>query len=296
MERVTAVPAPSRRSLRRVAARFAGAPLAVVLLSLLPVRAPAAPAPPPTLVRVERVRPRHEKIATLRFLKDNRDFLRGRLDRMREKPETAGAQARDIDPRFLAYQGMIRDALAARDSLAVIADDRRRQDLFTSVTELGRLEAQLDEMERLLAEQRSRLGILQADFTGRQQTALAIVVRGWPVDATVATIALTLENGATLSIPVTDEERESLRHGGILQVFHGLVEPREQVIQLSFTGDRWPADDAGYLELDPTRDQLTFLQLDLSTVRLAQGASGISASRWLQDSRLSANEGTETRP
>src|SRR6185503_1095785 len=52
----------------------------------LAVHAAPASAQTVTEVRVERVRPPREKHATLRFLKDNRDFIRGRFDLLRAEP------------------------------------------------------------------------------------------------------------------------------------------------------------------------------------------------------------------
>jgi hypothetical protein len=254
-----------------------------------------------TDVRVERVRPKREKHPTLRFLKENRDFIRARFDLLREKPDDHSGSAAAIDPRFLSYQHMLREILSARDSLAVAEDLRQRRDLFQSVTALGELEKELDLMENLLAAQRGRLGVMQADFTGRQQTALAIVVSGYPGDGALATLTITLDDGAPISIALSDEQRESLRRGGMLELFHGLVEPREQVLSIAIGGEGWPADDAGFVTLDPARDRLTFLRMDLTPAHAAQGAASMRASTWLQDTALDgsmvrASDGTPIRP
>lgn len=249
----------------------------------LPVDAAASE---PVPVRVERVRPTRENLPTFRFLKENRDWIRGQLDLLREKAAGRSRGAVDIDPRFLAYQKMLRDVLASRDSNAVAEERWRRQQLFASVTELGKLEADLDQMERLLAEQRARLGVLQEDFTGRQQTALTIVVSGDPEAAAVSVLAITLEGGDTLSVPLSVEQRQALRRGGVLQIFHGLVEPREQVVEIGVAGDGWRPLDSGFVTLEPPRDRLTFLRLDLSPARSAAGASSLAASTWTHDSTL----------
>ena len=75
---------------------------------------------------------------------------------------------------------MLRDVFAARDSVATAGDSLARQALLASITQLGHLESELDLMERQLEEQRGRLGILQDDFTGRQQTALVVLLSGFP--------------------------------------------------------------------------------------------------------------------
>lgn len=261
-----------------------------------PLRADPLAPPNATEVKVERVRPKREKHPTLQFLKENRDFIRARFDLLREKPLDSDGGAAPIDARFLAYQRMLNDVRTGRDSVATAEEARARQTLFASVTELGRLESELDLTERLLAEQRGRLAVLQEDFTGRQQTALVIVVSGYPAAAAVAGVALTLEDGATLTVPLTPEQRESLRKGGVLQVFHALVEPRQQVLQIALVGEDWPADGTGYVTLEPVRDRLTFLLLSLTPAQPGSGASSILASTWIHDAGLHSGEGTESIP
>ena len=258
---------------------------------LLPGPAPVARAQVIEAVKVERVRPEREKEPTLRFLKENRDFIRARYDLLRQKPDGLLGDAGEIDPRFLAYQEMLRDLFAARDSVTVAEDSLKRQALLASITDLGRLETQLDLMDRLLTEQRARLGVLQDDFTGRQQTALVVVLSGYPADAPVSQVTITLEDGDTLSVPLTAEHRASLQRGGIVQVFHGFVEPREQVVEIAISGDRWPAGDKGFVTLDPARDRLTLLRLDLSPVQAVRGAPSIQANTWVHDTRLHPGDG-----
>jgi hypothetical protein len=245
----------------------------------------------PRAVTVERVRPEQDKRPTLRFLKENRDFIRARFDLLRQKPGGQIGDAGEIDPRFLAYQQMLRDLMAARDSVAAADDSLARCQLLASINQLSRLEDQLDLMDRVLADQRTRLGILQEDFAGRQETALMVVVSGWSPEAPVTGVRLTLEGGDTLTVPLTPEQRLSLQKGGVVQVFHGFVEPREQVVEVAITGDRWPAGDAGYVTLDPARDRLTLLRLDLSTLRSDQGVPSIQANTWLHDARLHPGDG-----
>jgi len=244
---------------------------------LLP-HAPAARAQDVTEVKVERVKPKHDEHPTLRFLKENRDFIRARFDLLREKTRTRKGDAADIDPRFLAYQKMLGEIQAAKESVVVANSQQQRLELFASITQLGALESRLDVMERLLGEQRARLGVLQADFTGDQRTALLVVVTGHPADATLAGIGVALDDREALSVSLSPEQCATLRRGGSVEVFHGFVEPREQVIKVSVTGDRWPAGEAGYATLDPTRDHLTLLRLDLSGMDAGRGAPSIQAS------------------
>lgn len=257
------------------------AAIALVVGVTLVAGAPSVRAQEATEVKVERVKPKKEGHPTLQFLKENRDFIRGRFDLLREKTRARRGDAAAIDPRFLAYQDMLADIQTAKDSVVVANSQQQRLELFASITQLGDLETRLDLMERLLAKQRTRLGVLQTDFTGDQQTALMVVVSGHPADAGLAEIGITLDDRATLSVPLSAEQCATLKRGGAVEVFHGFVEPREQTIKVSVTGDRWSAGEAGYATLDPTRERLTLLRLDLSRMDAGRGAPSIQASTWL---------------
>ncbi len=256
-----------------------------------PADTPAIPRDPGAVeVRVERARPQKEKHETLRFLKANRDFVRARYDLLRQMAINQHGEAGPIDPRFLSYGEMLAAIQAAGDSVEFVEDARRRQLLLASITELGELEARLDLMDKLLAEQQGRLGVLQADFTGRQQTALVVVVSGTPGSAAVDSIAIGLEDGTRRAVALTAEQREALRTGGVIQVFHGFVEPRVQVVEIALTGVAWPAGSSGFVELDPERDHLTLLRLDLAAVNADTGAAAIAASAWLHDETSGAGD------
>ncbi len=239
-------------------------------------------------VRIERIKPKREKHPTLRFLKENRGFIRARFDLLREKPGEHVETAAEIDPRYLAYQEMLAAVLAGTDSVNTAESERQRLELMASVTMLGSLEAQLDQIERALAAQRVRLGMLQEDFTGDQRTALVVVVGGHPAEGALTEITVTLEDGAQVQVPLTPEHQASLRRGGVIQVFHAFVEPREQVIEIAVTGQGRPEADRGFVTLEPARDRITFLRLNLTGVH---GSSGMSASTWLHDTRVPAVDG-----
>ena len=268
--------------------RLASIALLLVLPVLLASVRPASAAPTPVLV--EKVRPAKTRKPTLTFLKENRAFIRARFDLLRQRAGAWGS-AQAFDPRFLAYRGMLDQTLAAKDSAAAADEAWRRRQLLQSITELGDLEAKLDIMERLLAEQRGRLGVLQADFTGRQETALMVLLSGWPAaGAGITNIAIALEDGDTLTATLTPEQRESLRTGGMVEVAHTFVEPREQVVELSLGGDAGP-DATGWLTLEPARDRLTLLRLDLSAVRPGRGAPAVRASSWLHEPGIDPIDG-----
>ncbi len=236
-----------------------------------------------TTVKVERVKPTREKLPTLRFLKANRDFIRARFDRLRQESRTEAAGAGELDPRFLEYRRLLAEIAANKDSVAVAAEAREREALFASVGDLATLERELDQMERLLESQRLRLGVLQADFAGRQRTELDVLVTGGVLAGGVDSVVVTLEDGSRVSAGLNDTQRESLKHGGVLEVFRGLAEPREQVIEIALHGDGWSLAGPGYVTLEPARDQLTFLKLDLSQAHPSRGLASVLAGTWRLD-------------
>lgn len=262
----------------------AGASLGLLLAGtgMCVARAATLEPPRPTEVKVERVRPPKEKLPTLQFLRANRDFIRGRYDRLVQTP-VARRDADSFDPRFLNYADLLNQIHASQDTMGQAEDQRSRRHLIESIAQLGVLESELDRVERQLAAQRTRLAILEDDFTNRQRTTLLVVVKGFPGAAPVEQIALAVDDGPAVKVALTPEQQESLRHGGLLEIFHGAVEPRSQVVQVTLYGSAWPAGDSGYMTLEPLRDRLTFLRLDLSAVQPAQGGASIQASTWLHE-------------
>ena len=243
-----------------------------------------------TEVRVERERPPKEKVETLRFLKDNRDFIRARFDLLKQTLVQRRGAAVAIDPRFLGYQSMVAEIMSARDSVALAEDARRKLDLLRSITDLGQLESQLDLLDRLLDGQRGRLARLQADFTGRQRTALVVVLSGLPEGAAPSKVAITLDDGTTVSDSLSGDQQQALRQGGVVQIFHGFIEPRVQVIQVALTGGGWKPADSGFVTLDPPRDRFSFLRFDLSSASPARGPSSLRATTWPNDTKQAAED------
>ena len=282
------------------APRFQPAALLALLTALACAHAPAARAGKTpdgipdtvTVVTVERVKPQKEKYATLRFLKENRDFIRARYDLVREKSRSEVGAGGEIDPRFLAYRRMLADILAAQDSVSGAEEARARQQLLASVQDLGRVEAQLDQMDRLLAGQQARLATIERDFTGRQRTELAIVLSAQPGAPRVTQVTLGLDDRGTLSIPLTAEQSDALERRGIVQLFHGRIEPREQLIEVGLDAAA-AAPASGWITIDPARDRLTFLRLDIPA---ATAAGTLRATTWLHETGLASNERTETAP
>ena len=197
---------------------------AVLLLASLcaaPAFAGGTPGETPIEVRVQRVKPDRPKLPILRFLAANRDYLRAELDRLRVSHVRVRGEAAAIDPRFLRYGEMVAAAHAAGDSAAAADSARAGRELFASVTELGGLEDELDLLDRALARQRERLGVLQADYAGEQRTSLA--------------------NGARQRLIIIDKQ---LRDGHI----EGLL-PAIEIAQLKVRGRLLLSANAAHIRL-----------------------------------------------
>ncbi len=243
-----------------------------------------------TEVKIERVKPPREKLDHLRFLKANLDFIRAQFDLLRERTVASRADAEAVDPRFLAYRRLLAEADAGADSTAAIAAGQERTQLLASIRDLGALEDRLDGLERQLDQQQLRLAELQGDFAGRQRTELIVLLRGVPAQA-AESVTLTLEGGATLEVPLTAADASALADGGVMQVFHANVEPREQVVEFRIGGAAWAGSPAGYMTLVPDRDRLTLLEIDLTGTVPADGGSGAHARAWLHDDSHPAVDG-----
>ncbi len=278
------------------ARRLAGVALGLTLLAGAAARPARADDTTVTTVTIERERPVREKLPTLRFLKANRDFIRARFDRLRQDSQASAAGAGELEPRFLMYRQLLAAVAAGKDSVTLAADARERATLFASVNDLGQLERELDQMERLLDAQRARLGVLQADFAGRQRTELDVLVTGGALAGRLDSVVVTLEDGSRVTSGLNETQRQSLKHGGAYEVFRGLVEPREQVLEVAFLGEGWSAVGHGFIMLEPTRDRLTFLKLDLAQAQPSHGITSVSARTWLLDPELPTADATRNRP
>ena len=242
-------------------------------------------------VRVEAVRPERAKLVTLGFLKANRAFIRERYDHLRERPLAVRGDAAEVDTRFLAYRELLGSALAAQDTVRAADEAGRRRALFERADQLVDLEHELDQLERTLAEQRERLAVLQRDFILAQKTELVVVLSGWPGQVPPGELTVTLENRVSITIALDDAQRDVLRRGGLVQVLHERVEPRQQIIELEMTGATWPETRRGFVTLDPAHDQLTFLRLDLTGARPDRTTGGVQARTWHLDARVPAGKG-----
>jgi hypothetical protein len=247
------------------------------------VLSPVARAGEEIPVKVERVRPQREKLSTLRFLTENRDFLRARMDELKQVLLARDHRPVPMDERFLRLSEMMQELASASDSLAVAERDLEQREFLTSVGELAALESELDLLADLLARQGTRLIELERDFLRGQETALIVVVRGFPAETPPHRLLLTDESGDTVRTAFTSEDRLSLSTGGMAQVFHEFVEPREQTWEVGFEGPGWTQRAPVYVSLEPERDRLTFLELDLTRLRPEPETMGLDARAWVHD-------------
>ena len=227
--------------------------------------------------RADNKEPKHE---SLKFLKDNRVFIRAQIDLLRvQTTRTQAERAHVIDARYLALKEMSTAIAAARDTVSADSLLTAQRRLMASVTELGDLERQMAKVEALLADHRTRLIAIEGDFLGHQETALVIVMRGFAGKHVPAAVVIA-EEGDVVRVELTPEQRASLEQGGIAQVYHQFVEPRAHVFNVTFEGSGWPAAATLPVTVDAARDRLTFLSLDLSRLDPSHETMGLLTDVW----------------
>lgn len=217
---------------------------------------------------------------SLRFLRDNRDFLRSQLDRLRlDTTWERRGSADNLDARYLKMQELAAAIASARDTVDHEGAELERRELMASVSELRDLEMQLDLMDSLLVDQGLRLTWLEEDFLGRQETALVILLKGSPGEDAPAGLVLT-DGNETLHVTLDDTQIASLARGGIVQVDHRLVEPRAHTIAISLEGGDWETRESTVVEIKAQRDKMTFLELDLSGLDPKQPMVALGVDVW----------------
>ncbi len=231
-------------------------------------------------IEVKRAETKEPKHTNLKFLKDNRVFIRAQLDLLKvQVTRTRVDQAQSLDQRYLMLEQMSAAIAAASDTVSADSLLTAQRQLMTSVTQLGELEVQLSRMEQLLGEHRTRLLAIEQDFLGHQETALVIVIRGFTGRVAPAAI-LIAEDEDVVRVELTPAQQVSLQQGGIAQVYHEFVEPREHVFTVTLEGNGWPAATAIPVTVDTARDRLTFLGLDISRLDPSAEAMGLLTDVW----------------
>jgi hypothetical protein len=243
----------------------------ILFLCLLKVVAPAQDAP--VEIEVKKAKIDALEKGSLRFLRENRDFLRAQLDRLRQVRRQMDGGALELSARDLLLRELMAGIEADEDSLARERALVARRDLFQSVSELGELESQLDRLEALLGGQMGRLDQIEADYAGRQRTALLILVQNFPQQNGPERIILEDEDSMRWEVTLSAEQREALRAGGAAQILHEFVEPRQLRFSIRFAGGGYDARPAEAVDVDPARDRINLLSIDLA--RLDPGSEAV---------------------
>ena len=266
----------------RLSAGAAATLLVVMLAGAASAQEPMARAAADSVDMWEVKRADHDatKLPMLRFLEDNKDFFRARLDALLLVADRRALAARDLDPRFLRWREMLAEIRAARDSASVGTDRIAQHALLESVSGIKDLEWEMDSMESLLAAQHERLGVLEQDFAGRARTALVVLLTGVPAGGAPRTVTLSDADGPTYTVELTDAARSSLIQGGATQVVHELVEPRPHTLSLSMEGDGWTSVTPIEIPLEPERDRLTFLEVDVTDWNPATSTAPPPVTAW----------------
>ena len=232
-------------------------------------------------IEVKRAEQKGPEHPSLRFLKDHRVFLRARLDELRtQTTRTRSDEAELLDERLLMFEQMAAAIAASRDTVAAQHHAVGERDTLSSVTQLAALEAQLDLIEGLLSDQRRRLLMLEEDFLGHQETALVILVKGLTGKSHVPESIVLTEENDVVEVALAPAQRTSLQQGGIAQIYHEFVEPREHLFEVGFTGSEWAGSESVPVQVDAARDRITFLELDLSQLQYGRDQSGLRTSVW----------------
>ncbi|MEZ4650283.1 MAG: hypothetical protein R3E97_16165 [Candidatus Eisenbacteria bacterium] len=274
------------------ATRTVVVPVAAALFCLAPTwthvaLAEDAPAvvPDAVPVKVEREKPDRTKKPSLRFLQENLDFLRGQIDGVYWSEEPRDGAANAIDPSWIRYLELDRDVDSATEQLDREAADLASDRLLESVGELAEVEARIRALAMLLDEHDARLTELHEDYVEDHVTSLVVLASGYP-DWQLDGLRLRRDDGRETAVAL-DRELESVLHrGGVIELDHEFIEPREQVLELVIPASTDQAGRSVYLRIDPERDRLHFLQLDLATFRLGDDTSAWKAETWSRPTSL----------
>lgn len=243
----------------------------LICLPFVPLREASAQEweAPVERVEIQRVKPETPEKPTLRFLHENLQFLRARLDPLREVRELETKRVGQLDPSLLRFLALGRSLAADEQRRAELAANGADRDaLMESVRAIANLEAELDRIGALLDSATVRVGMLEDDFLVRQETVLLCLVRGGG-GAVPDQITMRSEDGRKATVVIDESEARMLQNGGMLQIWHDFVEPRKQSLQFGF-GSSARGTDVRYVQIDPVRDRLNVLEIDFSQPDMAR--------------------------
>lgn len=235
----------------------------ILLVALGSFSAGSAPAQAPVEAEVRvRVEPRRDAApSALRFLRENREFLRARLDQLRQSVHWNELEARPLSEHERWLKDLEGLRSAATDSLEDLSARSRRDDLLRRIEDLARIEAQLDRLDSLTRAQGERLRWISADYAGRQETALALLARGLPDPGARALIVEGLD-GESVRVDLAPEVGRAMVAGGVAELLHDFVEPRPVALVLAWVDAAGERRVLGELRIEPVRDRLNFVAVD----------------------------------
>jgi len=231
-------------------------------------------------IKVERSKVETPDRPSLRFLKDNRDFLRSQLDRLRQVERRRDIQAQELSSRDLLYRRLAAEIAAESDSLATAQSLAAQRELLRSVSGLGELERELDTLEQMLLAQRDRFQLIEDDYVGRQETALMVLLNGFPKGDAPDALVISEAGEAEWRIELNAAQKESLRHGGAARLIYEFVEPRNTILEMSFEGAAFATTTPLQFQIDPLRDRLNLLEIDLSGLLANAESPDVSSRSW----------------
>ncbi len=256
---------------RRISAHLSLGLCCLVALGGIADRARADGARAGEQVRIDRVRPEGDSPKTLRFLEENRAFLRGQLDLLRVRPNDEAGRAAEIDPRWLRYDALLAE-IAATPGAPGSSD---AADWLEQLQALLELEAELDSLDAALDAQATRLAEMESDFATRAFTSLSLLLRG-TILPDLSALHFGAVDGVSTRVPLEVITRSSLDRGGVAEAWRELVEPRDQVFVLSFEDPAGRVGAPFYLSLSPQRGGQNLLELDLATLASTEPTARLS--------------------
>ena len=251
----------------------------------------AADVPGAAPVKIEREKPEQTKRPSLVFLRENLEFLRTQMDGVYWNPEVAAKDGKGIDPRWLDYLEM-GQAFDEGDA-ALEAEDAalNRGRLLASVGELVGVEERLGELSSLLEEHEARLARLHADYVDDHVTSLVLLARGYP-DWNLDGLRLRWEDGRESVLTLDDSLEQILRSGGVVEIEHEFIEPRAQWLELAIPASTDHPALSVYFQVEPERDRLHFVQLNLESFDLGRPTSEWQAETWSRPTVLGSIDWT----
>lgn len=228
-------------------------------------------------VTVRREKPDRLKKPTLRFLQENLDFLRAQIDGLHWEADRHDADGSVVDPTWMHYLELQQAAERSVSDVERIGEESRQRELLESVAELVAVEESLQRLSNALDGHEERLQELHEDYVEDHVTSLVVLLQG-TVDPGIQSATLTREDGRVVDVSFDGAIAGSLESGAIVELDHDFVEPRWQWLELSFGGAA--SIEPVYLEIEPLRDQLNFVQIDLGSVRATSPAEEWSVTSW----------------